>query len=233
MELYLPAEELGRGTLVLAGRALPDSASGLRPQVLEAFDRMLTDFTAATGLTADGLEDAEADAALQLPSERDEHPTGYAVDVGIWEGDALYPIDGRGASGWFAGHAARYGFVVRYPVGKEDWTGVASAPWHLRYVGQPHAALMAEKGYCLEEYLDWLRTFAWDARHLRCTLDGTEYELYFVPAESDVTVLPVPQGLPREISGDNRDGYIVTLTREDLPPQKTDADTAPAEGDAG
>lgn len=51
---------------------------------------------------------------------------------------------------WLAAHAAEYGFVLRYPAGKEDVTGWRYEPWHYRYVGSA-AAVMAERGLCLEE----------------------------------------------------------------------------------
>ena len=46
-----------------------------------------------------------------------------------------------------------YGFILRYPRGKETVTGIRYEPWHLRYVGIEHAMKMAEKGLVLEEYI--------------------------------------------------------------------------------
>ncbi len=43
--------------------------------------------------------------------------------------------------------------------GKEAITGIGHEPWHFRYVGQPHAALMAERDLTLEEYIAWIRAF--------------------------------------------------------------------------
>ncbi len=54
---------------------------------------------------------------------------------------------------WIEEHAWEYGYVIRYPSGKSDVTGIISEPWHLRYVGVPAAKLMAEQGICLEEFL--------------------------------------------------------------------------------
>lgn len=54
---------------------------------------------------------------------------------------------------WVEEHAWEYGYVIRYPSGKSDITGIISEPWHLRYVGVPAAKLMTEQGICLEEFL--------------------------------------------------------------------------------
>lgn len=54
---------------------------------------------------------------------------------------------------WVEEHAWEYGYVIRYPSGKSDITGIISEPWHLRYVGIPAAKLMTEQELCLEEFL--------------------------------------------------------------------------------
>ncbi|WP_192811776.1 M15 family metallopeptidase, partial [Paenibacillus polymyxa] len=46
-----------------------------------------------------------------------------------------------------------YGFILRYPKGKEMVTGYQYEPWHLRYVGVERAAEMAERKLTLEEYV--------------------------------------------------------------------------------
>ena len=49
---------------------------------------------------------------------------------------------------------AEYGFIQRYPEGKEHVTGYPPEGWHLRYVGKEHAEIIHKAGICLEEYLD-------------------------------------------------------------------------------
>lgn len=53
--------------------------------------------------------------------------------------------------------AAEYGFVERYPKGKESITGIDYEPWHYRYVGKEHAQRMNELNMCLEEYVAFLK----------------------------------------------------------------------------
>lgn len=54
---------------------------------------------------------------------------------------------------WIEENGWKYGYVIRYPKGKSDITGIISEPWHLRYVGIPAAKLISEQGVCLEEFL--------------------------------------------------------------------------------
>lgn len=57
---------------------------------------------------------------------------------------------------WLMEHSWKYGFVLRYPNGKSEITGIIYEPWHYRYVGREAAREMTELGMCLEEYVDWL-----------------------------------------------------------------------------
>ncbi|MEJ7514618.1 M15 family metallopeptidase, partial [Staphylococcus lugdunensis] len=56
---------------------------------------------------------------------------------------------------WIARHAHRYGFIVRYPKGKEQITGYQYEPWHLRYLGKNNATKVQQSGQSLEEYVKY------------------------------------------------------------------------------
>lgn len=89
-----------------------------------------------------------------------EHQTGLAIDLGLAGagGDFIRPaFPPGGLCDRFRRRAAAYGFILRYPAGKEAVTGIAHEPWHFRYVGAPHAARMAAAGLCLEEYAEAAR----------------------------------------------------------------------------
>lgn len=85
-----------------------------------------------------------------------EHQTGLAIDLGLRgpELDFICPaFPYEGICQQFREQAADFGFVERYPAGKESVTGIAHEPWHFRYVGVLHAQAMARRGLTLEEYL--------------------------------------------------------------------------------
>lgn len=87
-----------------------------------------------------------------------EHQTGLAMDISA--PSVKYQLDeklGETKEGqWLAAHAAEYGFIIRYPKGKESITGYSYEPWHVRYVGQEAAAVIASNKLTLEQYLDAL-----------------------------------------------------------------------------
>lgn len=83
-----------------------------------------------------------------------EHQTGLAFDLG---GQMKYWLEMEFADTqegiWLSENAHRFGFILRYPKGKEDITGYAYEPWHFRYVGREHAERIYSEGLTLEEYL--------------------------------------------------------------------------------
>jgi D-alanyl-D-alanine carboxypeptidase len=83
-----------------------------------------------------------------------EHQTGLAMDVSGSDGKCAADdcFAGTPEANWLAKHAAEYGFIIRYPKGKEQITGYAYEPWHVRYVGKEVAAKVAAKGITLEEF---------------------------------------------------------------------------------
>ncbi|MFC0297201.1 M15 family metallopeptidase [Geobacillus jurassicus] len=83
-----------------------------------------------------------------------EHQTGLAVDISSRSaGYQLTEAFGATKEGqWVAAHAHEYGFIIRYPKGKEAVTGYKYEPWHLRYVGRKAAAVMKKRSLTLEEY---------------------------------------------------------------------------------
>jgi D-alanyl-D-alanine carboxypeptidase len=140
-----------------------------------------------------------------------EHQTGWCVDLSLYDGS---DYDGTGVYSWIDEHCYEYGFVLRYSDSKTDITSIQAEPWHYRYVGQPHAYYMTVGKLCLEEYLELLKSYTYDGEHLMITdYDGEIYEVYYVPAESgyDSTMLPVPGDKKYTVSGNNTDGFIVTV----------------------
>ncbi|MGN0600439.1 MAG: M15 family metallopeptidase [Oscillospiraceae bacterium] len=92
---------------------------------------------------------------------KSEHNAGLSADI---FSDEYVSFDDDGfkntkAYAWLMENAADYGFILRYPEGKEDETGIIYEPWHYRFVGVYYAHKVKESGLCLEEYFEengWL-----------------------------------------------------------------------------
>ncbi len=93
-----------------------------------------------------------ASQAVTVPGSS-EHQIGLAIDI-ITDGySSLDEGFGNTAAGkWLAANSYKYGFVLRYPLGKEQITSIEFEPWHFRYVGVDAATVMTEEGICLEEF---------------------------------------------------------------------------------
>lgn len=77
-----------------------------------------------------------------------EHQLGIAVDINADKSKC----SNEEVYAWLAENAYKYGFVLRYPPGKQKITGTSYEPWHYRYVGIEAAKEIYERGICLEEY---------------------------------------------------------------------------------
>lgn len=107
----------------------------------------------------DGEEAARKYSAVPGHSE---HQTGLAMDVSGSDGKCAASdcFAGTKEANWLDAHAPDYGFIIRYPKGKEEITGYQYEPWHLRYVGIETAKEIHEKGITLEEYMEQAATKA-------------------------------------------------------------------------
>lgn len=89
---------------------------------------------------------------VALP-DHSEHQTGLAIDLALNTPDIDFicpEFPYYGICGDFRKAAPDYGYIERYPAGKEKITGIAHEPWHFRYVGFPHSAIIAQKSFALE-----------------------------------------------------------------------------------
>lgn len=100
--------------------------------------------------TADARKKAGTIIAMPGTSE---HQLGLAVDLvdsSHWVLDESQ--ENTPAQKWLMEHCWEYGFILRYPNGKSDITGIIYEPWHYRYVGKALALELKDSGLCLEEY---------------------------------------------------------------------------------
>lgn len=100
------------------------------------------------------LSGEEAANKYSARAGQSEHQTGLAMDVtSEVVGNKLTEKFGETEDGkWIKENAHEFGFIVRYPKGKEDITGYQYEPWHLRYVGKKVATEIYELDITLEEY---------------------------------------------------------------------------------
>lgn len=120
------------------GYAISDNYSGFRSYATQA--QLYQSYVNQEGQAA-------ADRYSARPGYS-EHQTGLAFDVIGTDGQL---VEDSSAAQWLLEHAPDYGFVVRYPRGKESVTGYMHEEWHLRYIGK-EAKDIAASGLTLEEY---------------------------------------------------------------------------------
>lgn len=181
------------GTHEVAG-CMYEPLSRLMSDVKKKFgmDLLLT----STYRTHDEQEKIYASNPYAVPAGTSEHETGLAADMkfdGYAHGRFLWTRAGR----WVNRHAHEYGFIMRYPFWGKRSTGISYEPWHIRYVGAPHAELITRAKVTLEEYAGLFedgKYYVFEG-HLISRQTG---ELVFPQGSDDVTVSP-----------DNNGGYFI------------------------
>lgn len=173
----LPTEPTYIKGILLANKRYPLPASfapGEQAEAIEAMDQLLGDakkagfnLNAFSGyrsyeyqktlydnyVARDGKDAADRYSARPGYSE---HQTGLVYDVGEVGNEAIWLTEKFGESEagiWIRDNAHRYGFIMRYPKGKEEITGYMYESWHFRYVGVEVATEIAKTNSTLEEYL--------------------------------------------------------------------------------
>ncbi|MCM1007392.1 MAG: D-alanyl-D-alanine carboxypeptidase family protein [Ruminococcus flavefaciens] len=123
------------------------AAAGLNLWVCSGFrsysyqDQLYNSYVARDGKTAADTYSARAGHS--------EHQTGLALDINM-ASDAFI---GTPEAKWIAANCYKYGFILRYPQGKQNITGYKYEPWHVRYLGTETAKAVYDSGLTLEEYL--------------------------------------------------------------------------------
>lgn len=147
-----------------------------------------------------------------------EHQTGLAIDLGRKQQEIDFirpdfPYDG--ICDKFRNIAPDYGFIPRYTAEKETITGISHEPWHFRYVGFPHSKIITDNGFALEEYIDFIKKYRDDHRFIYKKNRGVKIEICFVPAAGKYTSTSVQDNGIYQVSGNNVDGFILTIWRKD------------------
>ncbi|GAB4075102.1 hypothetical protein GCM10028778_26050 [Barrientosiimonas marina] len=141
-----------------AATALEDMFQAANEEDLELFAQSgYRSFDRQDAIFASNVRESGEEAANQFSAKpgESEHQTGLTMDVTSSEVNFKLVEDfGDTAEGkWLKKNAADYGFIIRYPKGKQAITGYQYEPWHLRYVGEEAATAIMEQELTLEEYL--------------------------------------------------------------------------------
>jgi D-alanyl-D-alanine carboxypeptidase len=198
---------------LVKGFGLLDSTIQASPDLVEKFTVMIR-AAAKQGvrhfIINSGYRDAKEQSQLYrqmgadyaMPAGYSEHNLGLSLDIGSTQGEMNQAAEGK----WLVDNAWKYGFVLRYPKDKTAITGIQYEPWHFRYVGLPHSAIMHEKNFVLEQYLDFLKS----QKTVSIAVDHQTYEISYYPVSGNA-VVHVPANRRYELSGNNMDGVIVTV----------------------
>ena len=141
LDFGVAAEEEGLSVYLASGYRSYDSQ-------LENFNRVCINNGVSDGKDKNGFY-------ITMPAGCSEHQSGLCCDItdrwyGTKTADALR---NNPLSVWMAEHCQEYGFILRFPEGKESITGVMYEPWHFRYVGVDAATYIMANGLTLEEFV--------------------------------------------------------------------------------
>ena len=129
-----------------------------------------------------------------------EHEAGLSLDVYAPK-FASYEFLNSPAGRTVSCICHEFGFIIRYEVDKTEVTGFDYEPWHLRYVGVPHAELIANSGLAFEEYIEVITPETWYS-----------YGDYLILRTANAEQITLPTSFVScHISPDNTGYYIVTI----------------------
>ena len=136
-----------------------------------------------------------------IPGES-EHQTGLALDVYV-QYNAGFGFIKTDAGQYVNSNCWKYGFIIRYPSFGKNETGMKYEPWHIRYVGEPHAKIIYNNHLTLEEYIHSLENGVW-----------YKVDDYLISRQEidENGMVSLPDNYSKVIiSPDNTGGYVITV----------------------
>lgn len=146
----------------------------------------------------------------------DEYSTGKLIALKVYDANGvttdLFDDINQDLESWLIKNAHKYGFIQRYPEGKESITGVNDYTYCYRYVGVEHATYIKNNNLCLEEYIEKLES---DKPSIESPLtiktsDGT-YAVYYYESNGSSTDVQIPKSNPNP-DGTEKYPYTVSAT---------------------
>ena len=223
MEEWLQDERITKdNTLILVNldHSLPEgyeadieeyNGAKMHPNMVAPYIAMRDAVQERTGIriyVSSDFRTAEEQAALleqygpdrAAPVGCSEHEAGLSLDV-YAPAYASYEFLNSPAGREVNRICHEYGFIIRYEIDMTEVTGFDYEPWHLRYVGAPHAKLIASSGLAYEEYIEALTPEVWYS-----------YENYLILRTANAEELTLPTSFTScHISPDNMGYYIITV----------------------
>ena len=197
--------------------ALATLAEDFHTALSENSDRTVMDLLVTDAYHTSDEQQALFDQKLDpAPAGYSDFQTGLSVSLKFFDGTFTYTIGNHQAeaeTAWLMQNYAKYGFILRYPEGKKDQTGYDANNAHFRYVGVPHAQYITENNLSLEEYVELLRGYTME-KPLQIVVDGVKYSVYYTASQGTESTVAVPgfsTAVDYSISGNNVDGFIVTV----------------------
>lgn len=187
-----------KDTGVLMNSCMVEDYGKMSAEIIDKFGTKL--FVMSSFRTAqeqEEISDEQGSDTAQV-SGASEHQSGLALDVYVsgFAGEGFLKSD---VGVWVNENCWKYGFIVRYGYGKSDITGIDFEPWHIRYVGFPHAEIIYNNSLSLEEYFEQLEVGKF-----------YKYGSYIITRQQGED-LEIPSGCESfVISDDNAGGYVIT-----------------------
>lgn len=143
-----------------------------------------------------------------------EHQSGLAIDLAKKQAEIDFicpelPYDGEFKD--LRKALNEFGFIERYPKGKQAITKIEAEPWHFRYVGVPHSLIMNRRGLVLEEYIQLVQK-ATEENPLFYSTKDKLYAVYSQKEEEKQLIVADEDEVG--VSRDNCGHFVVTVYRD-------------------
>jgi len=183
---------------------------------LTAAHRWLTDFYKETSLGNATITSAyrafEDQQSFQVAAGKSDHHSGYGITLKIVIDKTTYELDSDAGYNRLTENAYKYGFVVRYPEGKESITGLSDYTNYFHYVGYGPAAYMKANNLCLEEFVAEIKSYSVDKPLQVTDANGQDWLIYYTACSGEMGTIKVPSNFAYTMSGDNEGGIIVCVS---------------------
>ncbi len=146
------------------------------------------------------------------------HDDGYSLDLSLYFKDKgkTTAFDGTEDYSWFAENSWKYGFILRYPEGRDDITGSAYMPAHFRYVGRTAARVIHDNDITLDELDSFMQDYNYDSPLTVNSLEGTAIFYSIADSGLETTDIQVPadsegNALSYKVSDTGNGRYLITV----------------------